>query len=247
MSCVPLSLQFLMLLLSASGVPLIILNPIFWLFACRFFPHCIGICVCWYLALDNKGNYCQKQKAGLSVTCFSIRDKGTMCLMWGSDRCPLPPVASPSHRPHQFCGSQYCCLLWAHTTYVFRALNQLKEWGGGGGGSLKGGSSTAPNMCHIVRSHQASSPHLRPPNLSSVPVLSCPAVSLPHPSLSVPLSFIPKPFWLIHISPSVFLHHRQSILTLPLTLFSPSLSRSSPHKMYCMATRRRRSWAWPVW
>ena len=26
-----------------------------------------------------------------------------------------------------------------------------------------------------------------------------------------------------------------------------SVSRSSPHKMYCMATKQRRSWAWPVW
>ena len=25
------------------------------------------------------------------------------------------------------------------------------------------------------------------------------------------------------------------------------LSRSSPHETYCMATKQRRSWAWPVW
>ena len=26
-----------------------------------------------------------------------------------------------------------------------------------------------------------------------------------------------------------------------------SLSRSSPHKTYCMVTKQRRNWAWPVW
>ena len=25
------------------------------------------------------------------------------------------------------------------------------------------------------------------------------------------------------------------------------MSRSSPHKTYCMETQQRRSWAWPVW
>ena len=27
----------------------------------------------------------------------------------------------------------------------------------------------------------------------------------------------------------------------------PLMSRSSPHKTYCMATKQRRNWAWPVW
>ena len=33
-----------------------------------------------------------------------------------------------------------------------------------------------------------------------------------------------------------------------LSLYSPDfMSRSSPHKTYCMVMRQRRSWAWPVW
>ena len=35
--------------------------------------------------------------------------------------------------------------------------------------------------------------------------------------------------------------------TLESRSYQQSLSRSSPHKTYCMATKRRRNWAWPDW
>ena len=43
------------------------------------------------------------------------------------------------------------------------------------------------------------------------------------------------------------LRQRDRELWATRNILSQTVSRSSPHKMYCMATKRRRSWAWPVW
>ena len=45
------------------------------------------------------------------------------------------------------------------------------------------------------------------------------------------------------IDPSLMPGHKIFVTTDA----SDTMSRSSPHKTYCMATQQRRSWAWPVW